>query len=461
MSSHETIAAIATAPGPGGIAIVRVSGSEACAVADAVFRRATGSGVPESRRIYVGNLVDPATGEVIDEVLAFGMRGPKSFTGEDVVEIHCHGGTLVTRRILETICARPAVRPAEPGEFTKRAFLNGRIDLVQAEAVADLIAARSEAGRRLAMSQLEGHLSNCVERLRGAIVGACARCEVALDFPEEDVPEFEPDEVRGELIRVRRELEAMAATFERGRLRYAGARVALIGRPNVGKSSLMNALAGHERAIVTPVPGTTRDVLEAAIVIDGAPVVILDTAGLRDAAGVVEELGIERTHRTVEDAECVLAIFDASAELHVDDWHVARALRHERTIAVLNKTDIGIRLSDEAVRLLVGSAPIVRVSAVTRDGLDELTAAIGTTVFGSSCRGDADEILLVRARHHEAVREALFHLCSAEGAMGDDSPLELVASDLRRAAVALSAITGQITSEDVLDRVFADFCLGK
>ncbi|MCC6763316.1 MAG: tRNA uridine-5-carboxymethylaminomethyl(34) synthesis GTPase MnmE [Deltaproteobacteria bacterium] len=458
--TRDTIAAVATAAGSAGVAIVRVSGTDAHAVAGAIFRRRGGPGVPQTRRIYVGKLVDPRTGEVLDEVLAFGMRAPSSFTGEDVVEFHCHGGALVTQRVLESVCASGA-RPAEPGEFTKRAFLNGRIDLAQAEAVADLIAARSEAGRRLALSQLEGNLSSSVARLRGALVGACALCEAALDFSEEDLPEVEGTDVGDALKRVRRELEGMAATFERGRLKYDGARVALVGRPNVGKSSLMNALVGRDRAIVTPIPGTTRDVLEAGIVVGGAPVVLLDTAGLRSTTDLVEALGVERTRGAVEEARCVLVIFDGSTTLDADDAHVVDAVRPGRTVAVVNKTDLPPQVSDAEVRSLVGDAPIVRVSAVTQEGIEALMAAMKSTVFGLGQHPDEEEVVLFRARHHDAVRESLSHLSRAERAIEEGSPLELVASDLGLAAAALSSITGEITTEDVLDRVFADFCLGK
>jgi tRNA modification GTPase len=252
----------------------------------------------------------------------------------------------------------------------------------------------------------------------------------------------------------------MAATFDRGRLRYAGARVALVGRPNVGKSSLMNALVGRDRAIVTPIPGTTRDVLEASIVVDGSPLVIMDTAGLRDTADVVEALGVERTRHAADDARCVLAIFDGSAVLQAEDAYVAELARKPGAIAVVNKTDLTTKLSDGELRPLVGTAPIMRVSAVSQEGFGALTAAIAAAVFGGEDGGD-DEVVLFRARHHDAVREAIAHLARAEGAIEDGAPLELVASDLHLAASALSSITGAITSEDVLDRVFADFCLGK
>ncbi len=459
-SPRDTIVAVATAPGAGGVAVVRVSGNESHAIVARLFRRRGGGGIPEMRRVYVGNLLGADGEEAIDQVLVFGMRAPRTYTGEDVVEVQCHGGTLVTQRILESLCSAGA-RPAEPGEFTKRAFENGRMDLAQAEAVADLIAARSEAGRRLAWSQLQGSLSAQVGRLRESVIQARSRCEVSLDFSDEDVPEIAARELEQQLARVRGELEVMAETFERGRLRYRGARVALVGRPNVGKSSLLNALLGRERAIVTPIPGTTRDVVEASIVVRGAPVVLMDTAGIRDATDVVEAMGVERSRRAVDDSDCVVIVFDRSSVLTADDALVAEAVAQKPTIAVLNKADLPPAADGEAVAATVHCAYIVEVSALTGAGLRELTMRLADLLFGFvECVRD-DEVVIFRARHHDALRKAIADLLRAEDGVRVGTPLELIASDLAAAAVALAGITGEITSEDVLDRVFADFCLGK
>jgi tRNA modification GTPase len=458
--ARDTIAAIATAPGSGGIAIIRVSGVDALQVVGRVLRRSSGKGIEELRHVYVGQLLDRPGGVVLDQVLAFGMRGPQTYTGEDVVEVQCHGGSLISQRVLESVCSAGA-RPAEPGEFTKRAFLNGRLDLTQAEAVADLIMARSEAGRRLAWSQLEGSLSVRVRDLREAVLRARALCEVGLDFPEEDLPELTGRELRPQLANVRAELEALVQTFERSRLRYQGARVALVGRPNVGKSSLLNALAGRERALVTPIPGTTRDVIEAAIVIAGAPVILMDTAGVRETDDMVEALGVERTQRAVDDAQCVVAVFDRSSLLADEDELVARVIRGRPTVAVLNKADLLPGLMRDSAEALLGSIPTVEVSALTGLGLAELSARIGDLLFGPSDSVRDDEVVIFRVRHRDAVRRAIADLSCAEEALTSDAPLELAASDLAAAASALAEITGEVTSEDVLDRVFADFCLGK
>jgi tRNA modification GTPase len=455
----DTIAAIATPPGAGGVAIIRLSGPDAIGIVNRVFVRRDGEGITEPRRVYVGRLYDRPGANVVDEVVVFAMAGPRSYTGEDVVEIQCHGGTLVSEAVLESVCAAGA-RPAAPGEFTKRAFLNGRMDLAQAEAVADLIMARSDAGRRLAWSQLQGTLSTRVGRLRDAIIKARARCEVVLDFADEDVPEITRTELAIELAAVRAELETLVGSFNRGRVRYQGSRVAIIGRPNVGKSSLLNLLAGRDRALVTPIPGTTRDVVEAEIVVDGAPVVLMDTAGLRDTDDVVEAMGVDRSRAALDEADAILVVFDRSAVLDAMDRIVADAVGRRRCLAVLNKADLLKQTTEQDVRGLLGDVVVVELSAATGAGTKELVSGLGQLLASGAGIRD-DEVVLFRSRHRDAGRRALTDLEHAQEAAKDGLPLELVASDLAAAAAALGDITGEVTTEDVLDRVFADFCLGK
>lgn len=455
----DTIAAIATPPGAGGVAIIRVSGPDAIGIVNRVFVRRDGKGITEPRRVYVGRLYDRAGTNVIDEVVVFAMLAPRSYTGEDVVEIQCHGGSLVSEAVLESACAAGA-RPAAPGEFTKRAFLNGRMDLAQAEAVADLIMARSDAGRRLAWSQLQGTLSTRVARLRDAIVKARARCEVVLDFSDEDVPELTRSELAMELATVRSELEALVGSFDRGRLRYQGSRVAIVGRPNVGKSSLLNALAGRDRALVTPFAGTTRDVVEAEIAVDGVSVVMMDTAGLRNTDDVVEAMGVDRSRAALEEADAVIVVFDRSTALDAMDRAVADAVGKRRCIAVLNKADLAGATTEDDVRQMLGDVMVVEVSATTRAGTERLASAVGHLLADRDGVSD-DEVVLFRSRHRDAARRALADLHQAIEAAAGEVPLELVASDLGAAAAALGDITGEVTTEDVLDRVFADFCLGK
>ncbi len=455
--TRDTIAAIATPLGQGGIAVVRVSGPDARAIVAQLLER---RGRPlQPRRVYVGKLLDRPAGSAIDEVLVFTMRAPHSYTGEDTAEIQCHGGSIVSGRVLQAVLEAGA-RPAAPGEFTRRAFVNGRLDLAQAEAVADLIAARSDAAQRLAWSQLEGHLSTRVETLRASVVAARALCEAAIDFADEDLPELENTRLALALGRVREEVDALAATFARTRVRYEGARAVFVGRPNVGKSSVLNALAGRERAIVTPVAGTTRDVLEATITACGVPVVIADTAGLRDTDDVVERAGVERTRAALADAGCALAVFDGSAVLDAADHAVAAAVRGRPVVAIVNKRDLPVVTTKDDVAALVGDAAIVELSALRGDGLRELEAAIARVLLAGT-DGDDAEVGIFRERHRDAARRAAVDLARAAQALDAGAPLELVASDIAAAADALGAITGIVTSEDVLDRVFAEFCIGK
>lgn len=456
----DTIAAIATPSGQGGIAVVRLSGPESHAIVARLVKRSGAHAPLAPRRVYVGRLLDREGGHPLDEVVVFGMRAPRSYTGEDTAEIQCHGGSVLARRVLEAVFAAGA-RPADPGEFTRRAFVNGRLDLAQAEAVAALIAARSDEGLRLAWSQLEGHLSARVAVLRDAVIAARALCEAAIDFADEDLPELGDERLGGELARVRGELDALARTFERNRVRYEGARAVLVGRPNVGKSSVLNALAGRERAIVTPVAGTTRDVLEAAVTIRGTAVVLADTAGIRDTDDAVERLGVERARSAAADAACVLAVFDRSRPLDAADRAVATAVAGRRVVALANKRDLPAAITALDLRALLGDVPVVEVSALTGEGLQDVESAVSGVLTGGRDAGGEDESGLFRERHRDAVRRATADLARAEAGLRAHAPLELIASDLTAAADALGTITGAVTSEDILDRVFAEFCIGK
>lgn len=455
MYERDTIAAIATAPGVGAVAIIRVSGDSAPAVGRRVFRGFPPS--PESHRLYFGDVVD-SRGAVLDRALAVWMRTPRSFTGEHVVEVHCHGGPLLARRVLEAALDAGA-RGAEPGEFSRRAFLNGRLDLAQAESVADLIAARSPAALEAASAQLRGELSSRVEALRQSLIGLGARLEVTIDFSEEDVGELDREGIGREAEGVRRDVERLLDSFDTGRLLREGARVAIAGKPNVGKSSLLNRLLRMDRAIVTELPGTTRDVIEEAMAVEGIPIVLIDTAGIREADDLIEREGIDRTRAAVERADLVLAVFDAAAPLEGEDHGVIAALRHHpAVIPVVNKTDLPRRLTTEPLPRAMDAVHVVEISAKTGDGIPDLLRELHRRLELQPAEGG---VVVVRERHAAALRRARDRLTGFLAALESGLPADVLAVEVMSALDALGEIIGVTTPEDVLDRVFREFCIGK
>jgi tRNA modification GTPase len=497
MQTEETIAAVATPPGEGGIGIIRVSGSQAFPIAERIFQRARATQHPlQSHRIYFGAIRDPETGEVLDRALLLTFRAPHSYTGEDVVEFSCHGSPLLLRRVLQLIW-REGARPAQPGEFTQRAFLNGKLDLAQAEAVADLIRARTESQLRAALYLHEGTLSRTIRQLSDTLLALLAQVEATLDFSEE-IGELDRDAFATELNALQKQLEHLLMRARSGRLLREGVRVAIVGRPNVGKSSLLNALLGEERAIVTPIPGTTRDLIEEAFQIQGVPIVVLDTAGLREHPDPVEQIGIERTRRAVEHADLLLVVCDISEGLTEADRAILATLPADKPrILVWNKADLvpdttsagssnpqlitqqflppSDRFPPQVGGTELGAVPhasrgnlkkwvsensiAVRVSALTREGLPALCEAILDAV---KLTGVGEEsLLLTHARHVQAVQTARQHLLSALNATRAGLPLEVLAVDLRGAWLALGEITGETVDEQLVDRIFRDFCIGK
>lgn len=476
----DTIAAIATPPGAGGIGIVRISGPDAFTIGQRFFRspaRAHTTEPPPSHLLTYGHVVDPLSGETIDEVLAAFMRAPRTYTREDVVEIHGHGGPLVLQRILEQVLAAGA-RAAQPGEMTLRAFLNGRLDLAQAEAVMSLINAESDAGRRLALRQLQGELSARVQHARSDALAALVRIEASIDFPEEEVPPPDPAELSGFIEGARAQIGALLAGADRGRLVREGLRVALIGRPNVGKSSLLNALLRTERAIVTPIPGTTRDTVEERATIGGIVVHLVDTAGLTPTDNPVERVGVERSRAAARTADAIIFVLDSSAPLTDLDLRAAEELRAVQAEAqsdmelstaqaagvtpvllALNKADLPAVVGDAEARALWPDAPLVHTSTVTADGIAPLEEAITQMALGG--QAVAGDVLVSSARHRDALRRAAEHLAAAVTTLGDGLPLDFVSVDLRAALESLGEITGETATADLLDRIFAEFCIGK
>jgi tRNA modification GTPase len=468
---NDTIAAIATPPGTGGIGIIRVSGKEAFELVLPLFRRPRGrSELPLSHQLTFGHIVDPLTSEVLDEVLVAFMRAPHTYTCEDVVEIQGHGGPLVLRRILRVVLAQ-GVRMANPGEFTLRAFLNGRLDLAQAEAVMDLIESQTEAGQRLALQQLRGRLSQQVEDARTAVLGVLARIEASIDFPEEDVPTPQARELRPLIAIAQQHIAELLASSEQGRLYRQGLRTAIIGRPNVGKSSLLNALLRSERAIVTPIAGTTRDTVEEVANLRGIPLHLIDTAGITPSDDPVEQIGVQRSRAAAESADVVLLVFDRSEPLAEQDRSVCAELHalgfgsdasgsRRAVIMVLNKADQENRISLDEVRALWPTVPLVSTSTLSGEGIAELEETIAQLVMGGNVLS-SESVLITSARHQEALRRASEHLRASVSSLGQELPLDFVSIDLRGSYEALAEITGETASEDLLDRIFSEFCIGK
>ena len=451
----DTIAAISTPAGESGIGIVRMSGPTAVGIANEIFRSPGGKKSEASHRVSYGFIRDPETGADVDEVLLTVMRSPRTYTREDVVEINCHGGLVPMRRVLE-LALRHGARLAEPGEFTKRAFLNGRIDLSQAEAALDLIRAKTEAAEKIALEQLRGALSGKVNHLREKLINVCANVEAHLDFPEEEIEPSTLDEIKTEISGAEKIISELSYSFNEGRFFREGLKTAIVGRPNVGKSSLLNALLGSDRAIVTEAPGTTRDTIEEYINIDGLPVKIVDTAGIREAHGMAEKEGVRRSLKALEDADLVLGVLDGSMPLHEEDQVVLDKLRAKESIIVINKKDLGI---EESVRDSEFEGKRIELSAKTGDGLEGLKQTIYESALASGGTMSGG-VVVTNIRHKlsldaagEGLRNALTSL--------DTQPLEITAVELRAALENLGEIVGVVTTEDILQRIFEDFCIGK
>lgn len=456
MYVDDTIAAIATAPGSSGVGVVRISGSASLAILESIFRGSQPASEWVSHRLYYGVVVTPA-GDELDRGLAVLMRAPHSYTGEDVAELQCHGSPVILRQVLQAALASGA-RLAEAGEFTKRAFLNGRMDLAQAEAVIDAVQARTPQAANLAVRQLAGALSEVMDELREQVTRLKALVEAQIDFSEEDFT-IAAEELLAQLAACEQPLDRLLATYQHGKLIRDGLRVVIVGRPNVGKSSLLNALLGEERAIVTPHAGTTRDVIEESINLAGVPLVLADTAGLRDQllADPIEAVGMQRTHASIREADLLIVVLDASQELTEQDRSILQATEKSPRIIVLNKSDLPLQLSN--LEGLSREAPCVRVAAVLHQGLEELRASIARATHLLSPTPDTP--VITRARHQVALSCARDSLALARQSITEGQPCDLIAVDIQDALDHLSSITGAVTNEDVLDRIFKEFCVGK
>lgn len=461
MYERDTIAAIATPPGQGGVAIIRVSGPEAERIARSIFLLRHPVDVLQSHHLYLGSITNPRNGRSLDEGLLTVMRTPRSYTGEDVAEIHCHGGGFLVRSVLALVLEQGA-RLAHPGEFTKRAFLNGRLDLSQAEAVLDLIQAKSEQGLQLAWEQLSGYLSETYNALRERLLRLTAYVEAFIDFPEEDIPERAQNELEQEILALIDDVAALASTFIQGKVYRDGVRTAIVGKPNVGKSSLLNLLVGAERAIVTAIPGTTRDVLEETVVVGGIPLVLWDTAGLRQTSDEVERIGVERARLGVQEADLVLAVFDGSRPFDQEDKIVFTTILKKQYILIINKADLPTLLSFPASEQFPTSTTPVFFSAKTGRGRSELESRIQEAVLGATHQqGQFNDLIVSKVRHRDELIKTEQHLKNALSGFNSSLPVELIAVDLRAALDHIGEITGHVTSEEILDQIFREFCIGK
>ena len=454
---EDTIAAIATPLGEAGLAVVRLSGPDALTVAERSFvpvgKHSLKPRAAPSHTIHYGRI--ERHGEAVDEVLVAVMRAPRTFTREDVVEITCHGGLLPAKLILDTVLEQGA-RLAWPGEFTRRAFLNGRIDLAQAEAVADLIHARTELALTAANEQLAGKLSQRINDLRDEMIKILAHVEAHIDFPDEDITPETRDQLVDRLERSLAFLDDLLRTANEGQILRRGIRAAIIGRPNAGKSSLLNQLLGHDRAIVSPIPGTTRDTIEETANIRGLPIIFIDTAGLRAAGDMIETEGIRRSRESLARAELILHVLDASEALTPADQDYLREFAAKKSILLCNKTDLPRQLELPQP----AGAPVVEISCMTGAGLEELKEAIQKTIWSGEIKAEMLQVM-INSRHQDALRRAREATLRTLEALRTDLTLELVSLDLRIALNAVGEIVGKTATEDILDSIFSQFCLGK
>ncbi|HJC25322.1 MAG TPA: tRNA uridine-5-carboxymethylaminomethyl(34) synthesis GTPase MnmE [Candidatus Eisenbergiella merdavium] len=461
MKQTETIAAIATALSDSGIGIIRISGKEAIPVGDRIYRSKNGCHSLKdygSHTIHYGFIVDGE--EILDEVMVSVMRAPKTYTREDTVEINCHGGILIMRRILEAALANGA-RLAEPGEFTKRAFLNGRIDLAKAEAVMDLIRSRNDYARKASFSQLEGSVSERIRGIRQEILTELAFIESALDDPEHISTEGYPEKLSAKVDGLIAECRRLIESAENGRLLREGISTVIVGKPNAGKSSFLNFLAGRERAIVTDIAGTTRDALEEAVSLNGISLNVIDTAGIRSTSDLVEQMGVEKAEQYAKEADLLLYMADSSVPLDESDERILKLIRGRKCIALLNKSDLATVLSEEELKeKLPQGVPVVRVSVKENQGLDEFGRVI-TELFFEGKLGFNEEVVITSMRHKEALMAARDSLLEVKKSLEAGMPEDFFSIDLMSAYASLGEIIGEEVGEDLVNEIFSKFCMGK
>ncbi|XRJ10195.1 tRNA uridine-5-carboxymethylaminomethyl(34) synthesis GTPase MnmE [Bacillus subtilis] len=458
----DTIAAISTPMGEGAIAIVRLSGPEAIQIADKIYKGPKGKTLSsvESHTIHYGHIVDRPSDRVVEEVMVSVLKAPRTFTREDVIEINCHGGIVTVNQVLQ-LALREGARLAEPGEFTKRAFLNGRIDLSQAEAVMDLIRAKTDRAMNVAMNQMEGRLSALVRRLRSEILETLAHVEVNIDYPEyDDVEEMTHQILVEKATAVKKEIETLLRTSEQGKILREGLSTVIIGRQNVGKSSLLNSLVHEAKAIVTDIPGTTRDVIEEYVNVRGVPLRLVDTAGIRETEDIVERIGVERSRQVLKEADLILLVLNYSEELSEEDVKLFEAVEGMDVIVILNKTDLEPKIDTERVRELANGRPVVTTSLLKEEGINDLEEAI-QSLFYTGAIESGDLTYVSNTRHISILQQAKRAIEDALSGIEQDVPIDMVQIDLTRCWELLGEIIGDSVHESLIDQLFSQFCLGK
>lgn len=459
VTEFDTIAAIATPPGEGAISIVRLSGDDAVTIADQVFKGKDLTKV-SSHTINYGHFIDPKTREIIDEVMVSVLRAPKTFTREDTVEINCHGGIVPTNKILQVLLTNGA-RLAEPGEFTKRAFLHGRIDLAQAESVMDLIRAKTDRSMKAALNQLDGELSQLIRNLRQEILDVLAQVEVNIDYPEyDDVEEMTSKLLREKALDVCAKIEQLLVTARQGKILREGLATALVGRPNVGKSSLLNHLLHEDKAIVTDIAGTTRDVIEEYVNVLGVPLKLVDTAGIRETDDRVEKIGVERSRQALDRSDLVILLLNASEPLTTEDIELLQLTQDKKRIIVLNKMDLEPKLDLNELYQYVDKAEVLKTSVLKNEGIRELEEHIATLFYGG-IENSQTTVLVTNARHIALLEQAKAALEAVLTGLDQELPVDLVQIDMTRAWELLGEITGDSYQDELLDQLFSQFCLGK
>lgn len=456
----DTITSISTPMGEGAIGIVRLSGPQAIEIGDILYKGKKKLSEVETHTINYGHIIDPETNETVEEVMVSVLRAPKTFTREDIIEINCHGGILTINRILELTMTYGA-RMAEPGEYTKRAFLNGRIDLSQAEAVMDFIRSKTDRASKVAMNQIEGRLSDLMKRQRQSILEILAQVEVNIDYPEyDDVEDATTDFLLEQSKRIKEEINRLLETGAQGKIMREGLSTVIVGRPNVGKSSMLNNLIQDNKAIVTEVAGTTRDVLEEYVNVRGVPLRLVDTAGIRDTEDIVEKIGVERSRKALSEADLILFVLNNNEPLTEDDQTLFEVIKNEDVIVIINKTDLEQRLDVSELRKMIGDMPLIQTSMLKQEGIDELEIQIKDLFFGGEVQNQ-DMTYVSNSRHISLLKQARQSIQDAIDAAESGIPMDMVQIDLTRTWEILGEIIGESASDELIDQLFSQFCLGK